>query len=206
MTKNAPRKNLPTFAPSPGRASRHLLTALLLGSLAGCAVTPTQTAPEPVQQAAPAGAITSATDLYGSASYSEAVTEYDKVIKDGNASGNDRRLAYLGRAMVYLTRDTDWYSLDNAKLALASAGQVAATGNDGFAAETDLLMDAITAVIGTESKYVELQAKTGNSSAEVQQLKRERDALVAQRDELLAEQQALNDALEKLKQLTLGNN
>ena len=60
-------------------------------------------------------------------------------------------------------------------------------------------------MIGTESKYVVLQSKSGNTGAEVTQLKQERDALQTERDDLLAEQKSLNEALEKLKQLTLGN-
>ena len=90
-------------------------------------------------------------------------------------------------------------------LALAAVGLVSPGAGKEFAAETDLLMDAGTDVIGTESKYTELQSQTGNSSAEVAKLKRERDALAAERDELLEEQKGLNEAIEKLKQLTLGN-
>jgi len=50
-----------------------------------------------------------------------------------------------------------------------------------------------------------LKAKTINSNVEIAKLKKERDVLVMERNELLKEQQALNEALEKLKNLTLGN-
>jgi len=206
MTNTAPRSNFSIFTSLPGRISRLVITSLVLGSLAACAVAPTEPpVSEPAMQAQPDTGIALATDMFSSNNYPGAIREFDNVITSDTASANDRRLAYLGKALVYLGNDENWHSVDNAKLALAAAGQVALSDGEEFAAETVLLMDAVTDVIGTESKYIELQSQTGDSSAEVAQLKRERDALAAERDELLEEQQALNEAIEKLKQLTLGN-
>ncbi|MCW8924992.1 MAG: hypothetical protein OQJ84_01950 [Xanthomonadales bacterium] len=206
MTRTAPRITITRYASLAGSISRPIIAALFLSNLVACAVTPGAATPvEQVTQPGLDNGITGATDLYNSQDYSSAIEEYDKVIKSSGASANERRLAHLGKALVYLGNDENWHSLDNAKLALVSAGQVVAATGEEFAAETDLLMGAVTDVIGTESKYIELQSKTGNSSAELGRLKKERDALKAERDQLLKEQKALNEALEKLKSLTLGD-
>lgn len=206
MTNTTPRTDISIAFSLPGRISRFVIASLVLGSLAACAVAPSDPAvSDPAAQARPDTGITLATSMYSSDNYSGAIREFDNVIKSDATSANERRLAHLGKALVYLGNDEEWHSVDNAKLALVSAGQVTPAGGEEFAAETDLLMDAVTDVIGTESKYIELQSKTGNSSAELARLKRERDDLVAERDELLEEQAALNEAIEKLKQLTLGN-
>ena len=68
-----------------------------------------------------------------------------------------------------------------------------------------MLMDSVAAQIGSESNYLEMKSKAGTTRAEITRLQKERDALVQERDGLLKEQQALNEALEKLKNLTLGN-
>lgn len=206
MINTTPQGKLSNFSSLPGRVSRLVLTTLVCGSLVACAAAPTKsTVSGPGGQARPATGITLATNMYSSDNHQGAIREFDKVIMSDTASANDRRVAHLGKALVYLGNDENWHSVDNAKLSLVSAGQVAPDDGEEFAAETDLLMDAVTDVIGTESKYIELQSQTGDSSAEVAQLKRERNALAAERDELLEEQKALNEAIEKLKQLTLGN-
>lgn len=174
--------------------------------LAACVVTPTQpSVAEPVGIVKPGMGMMAAIAMYDSRNYPSAIKKFDKISSSEDASANNRRLAHLGQAMVYLSNDAKWHSLENAKMSLVAAGQVVPEANEEFNIETDLLYDAITSVIGTESKFVVLQSKSGNSGAEVTQLKRERDELEAERNELLAEQKNLNEALEKLKQLTLGD-
>ena len=107
--------------------------------------------------------------------------------------------------MVYLGNDESLHSIENAKMSLISAGGVAPNDNEEFAIETDMLMDAVSEVIGTESKYTVLKGKTNGSNTQLTALQQDLDTVEAERDELLAEQKALNEALEKLKKLTLGN-
>lgn len=175
--------------------------ALLLTSLVACATVPS----EPADSDAPPPDIglTSANVMYNTRNYTGAVREFDTIITDTEASANNRRMSHLGKALIYLSSDKNWHSIENAKMSLNAAGQVAPESNKEFSIETDMLMDSITALIGSESEYLELQAKSGNSGAEIARLKKERDALTKERDGLLKEQQALNDALETLKNLTL---
>lgn len=206
MTKTAPLTSITKYVSLAGSISRPIIASLVLSSMVACAVAPSAPAPaDPSTHTRPATGIAGATDMYNNENYAGAIREYDSIVKSETANADERRLAHLGKALVYLGNDEQWHSLDNAKLALASAGQIMPAAGEEFAPLTDLLMDAVTDVIGTESKYIELQSKTGNSGAELGRLKKERDTLKAERDALLKEQKALNEALEKLKSLTLGN-
>ena len=189
-----------------GRVSRLVTVVLMLSGLAACAVAPTEPADSGAAERVESSAgIAAAIDMYNADNFPGAIEEYDNIISHEGSSASDQRLAHLGKAMVYLGNDENWHSMENAKMSLIAAGQVV-PGSDGeFTAETDLLMDALSAAIGTESKYVALQAKSGNSGTEVKRLRQENATLKEQRDELLAEQKRLNEALETLKQLTLGN-
>lgn len=179
--------------------------AILLSSMIGCATVPSGSADSnAAPERAPDTGLASANVMYNTRNYTGAVREFDTIISDDDASANSRRLSHLGKSLIYLSTDKNWHSIENAKMALNSAGQVVPEGNEEFAVETDMFMDSITALIGAESENHELQSKSGNSGAEITRLKRERDVLTGERDELLREQQALNDALEKLKKLTLG--
>ena len=200
----------PLFFPKPfsvpGHALRLLAAIVLSGSLAACAVAPTEPASSgSSDQVASKTGLAAASDMYNSRNYSGAIREFDNVISAEGASANDRRLSHLGKSLVYLGNDAKWHSIDNAKLSLQSAGQVAPEGDEEFSVETDLLMDAISNVIGTESKYVVLQGKTTGSGAQISELRREIDGLKTENSDLLAEQKVLHDALEKLKELSLGN-
>ena len=206
MIKNiTPTVFLKPFS-APGRAFRLATAILMFSSLVACAVTPTEPAASvPESRVESNAGLAGAADMYNSRNYPGAIREFDNVITDEGSSANDRRLANLGKSLVYLGNDENWHSIENAKMSLVSAGQVAPQGSEEFAVETDLLMDAISVVIGTESKYAVQVAKSSGSGAEVVELKRELDALKSERNELLAEQKILNEALEKLKNLTLGN-
>lgn len=186
--------------------SRWMITLLTTCSLIACASSPTKTVnSEGNSQKRSGSGMTAAAKLYNAGSYQDALMAFDTVITDKRAAANNRRLANLGKAMVYLGSDKKLHSVENAKMALISAGKVKAKGNEKFSIETNLLMDAVSAVIGTESKFEVLKEKSGGSNVQVARLKRERGELETERDELLEEQKVLNEALEKLKQLTLGN-
>jgi hypothetical protein len=178
----------------------------MLSVLAACAATPSKpVATEPATQVKARTGMDAAANLYNSANYGGAIREFDKIISNQDSSANNRRLAHLGKALVYLGNDLDWHSIANAKMSLISAGQVAPKENEEFSVETDLLMDAVSAVIGSESKYTMLKERSGGSNTQVAKLKEEAAALEAERDELIEEQIVLHEALEKLKELTLGN-
>lgn len=199
----------PVRTPQPGaplfsHSIKIVTGTVLLTSLVACATAPLEPA-EPSVPAVPVSELAKANDNYAARNYPGAVREYEAIIKDDDASANNRRLAHLGKALVFLGPDKDWHSLENAKMSLGDAGRIAPDDNEEFAIETDMLMDSVTTLIGAESELRELQAKSGSSGAEVARLKKERDALAAERDALLEEQQGLNAALEKLKNLTLGN-
>ena len=178
---------------------------LLLTGLVACATVPSESADSAVVPDVPDMGLASANVLYNTRNYTGAVQEFDTIITNSDASANSRRLSHLGKALIYLSSDEDWHSIENAKMSLNAAGQVVPESDEEFAVETDMFMDSIAALIGSESEYLELQAKSGNSGAEIARLKKERNALTTERDQLLKEQQALNDALEKLKNLTLGS-
>ena len=178
---------------------------LLLTSLLACATVPSESADSAAVADVPDMGLASANVMYNTRNYTGAVREFDTIITDSGASANSRRLSHLGKALIYLSSDEKWHSIEDAKMSLNAAGQVVPESDEEFAVETDMFMDSITALIGSESEFLELQAKSGNSGAAIARLKKERIALTAERDQLLKEQQALNDALEKLKNLTLGS-
>ena len=177
---------------------------LLSGLLACAAASTTKSNPNAQQPAIDVG-LAGANNMYNTRNYLGAVREFDVIISDPESSANSQRLANLGKALIYLGDDENWHSLENAKMSLMAAGGVVPANNEEFAVETDLLMDAIASLTGAESKYEALETKAGGSSGEIAGLKKERDALAIERDALLMEQAALNEALERLKKLTLGD-
>jgi hypothetical protein len=190
----------------PGEISRLALAVMVMVSVAACAVAPTGTsAPGSADYEVPGAGMAAAIDDYNKDDYPAAISGFDAVIADTGTSANDRRLAYLGKTLVYLGSDENLHSIENARQSLASAGQVAGADSKAFTVESELLMEALSTMVGMESRYVALLAISGDPSSEVEELERERDALAKERDELLAEREALNEALERLKQLTLGN-
>lgn len=178
---------------------------LLLTGLVACATVPSESVDSAAVADVPDMGLASANVLYNTRNYTGAVREFDTIITDPDASANSHRLSHLGKALIYLSSDKKWHNIENAKMSLHAAGQIVPESDEEFAVETDMFMDSIAALIGSESEYLELRAKSGNSGAEIARLKKERNALTAERDQLLEEQQALNNALEKLKNLTLGS-
>lgn len=206
MTRKFHSNALPGTATFSGSINRLLLLVVMSAGLAACTGAPTK----PETQAAEVlhndgTAFKSAASMYNAGDYEGALYAFNQIGKDPAESADSRRLAQLGKALVYLGNDPKLHSVANAKLALVSAGQVQAGANEEFAIETNMLMEAISFVIGTESKYDVLKEKSGGSNVQVAQLKKENAALQSERDELLAEQKSLKEALDKLKKLTLGN-
>lgn len=183
-----------------------LCTAVLLSTLlAACAETPTQPAATVPHKAVRGQGLDAASSLYEAREYDKALLQFDRVIAAPAASANSKRLAYLGKALIYLGNDEKWRNLDKAKLAISDAAKVKLGDGEQFTAEANMVRDAVMALAGSQSAYDALQTKTGGTGGEIARLKKQRDALVAERDALLEEQATLNQALEKLKELTLKN-
>lgn len=106
----------------------------------------------------------------------------------------EQRLGHLGQALIGLSTDSRWRDLDAATRHLQAAEDLA----EGSSVETSMLLEAMSALVSVEANINELNTKLANANAESARLKNERDDLVA-------EQAALNEAIEKLKALTIGN-
>jgi hypothetical protein len=185
---------------------RHLLGILMLAGLVACAAVPTDSADDiAAVETAPDPGLSAAGDFYSNGNYQAVIATLDEIITDQSRNANSRRLAQLGKAMIYLGDNDEFRSVENAKMALAAAGQIVADEGEGFAVETAVLMDAISELISADTTHASLSAKSRDANRAVTRLTQERDDLMTERDELLAEQVALNDAIEKLKQLTLGD-
>lgn len=187
-------------------ACRSAIALLVLNGVVACATVeaqPVQTVV--VEKLVVDDGLASANFVYNARDYEAALNEFTAIAQNHEASANSRRMAYLGQALIYLSGDKRWHSLENAKMALRSAGQVSTIQDEGFLLTSDMMMDAIMITIGSDSRYAELLLQSGNSKSEVVRLKAERDSLLAENDKLRKEQVALNTALEKLKNLTLGD-
>jgi len=180
-------------------------SVLLIGSVACTTVPSDSTDSNPVPGVAPGNSLAGANAMYSKRNYGGAIREFDTIIASADASANSRRLSYLGKALIYLGSDKNWRSMENAKIALVAAGKVVPDSTEGFSIETDMFMGSVEALISSESEHLELRTKSSDSKAEIARLKKQRDALTMERDRLLKEQQSLQKALEKLKNLTLGN-
>ncbi len=182
------------------KASATLLGVLILSSGLSCAVAPA-TGSEPaakpaaVKKPAASGTVSSAFSQFTKRDYAAASSGYDAVASSTGSSPGAKQLAYLGKALVHLSTDSKWRSLDEAGRLLQSAEAIDA---DGTNVETQMLMNALSSLIGVEANISEMDAKVANSASEIARLKEEKSSL--QED-----QAALNEALEKLKALTLGN-
>ena len=174
------------------------LALLMAGALASasCAVGPTESAApdagnEPSPRRAGSGTVESAFAQFERRNYSGAAAAYEDAADD---DAHSERLAYLGQALIHLSTDPQWRDLDAAARKLQAAESV-----DGpTEVEIRMLMNALSSLIGVEANISELNTKVVNSASEIARLKDERKALIA-------DQAALNEAIEKLKALTIGN-
>ena len=177
-----------------------LLGVLLLSSGLSCAVVPDST-PEPVvtPQAvvfpAASEGVLEAYANFQKRDFAAAAAGYSKLAMDGGTSATDRQLAHLGKALVHLSTDTEWRDVAQAGVSLQAAEAIEA---DSASVENGMLMTALSSLIGVETNMSELNTKVANSSAEIAKLK-------DQNASMQSEQDALNEALEKLKALTIGN-
>lgn len=203
---NASRDKLMNIHLTGSLIGRLATGLFVLVSVVACATVDTQSAqPLAVETVEISDQLASAKMPYNTQDFDVALKEFHTISLDPDVSVSSRRMAYLGQALIYLSSDKNFHSVDNAKLALRSAGQVEPSENEEFSLAADLLLDAVNITIGTESRYAQLKSKTGNSNSEVARLKAERDALLAENSKLQQEQVSLRDALERLKNLTLGN-
>jgi len=147
----------------------------------------------------------SASKEYKTRNYPEAMKKFNAIIEDTNTPSSERRLAHLGQAMVYLSYDEDWNSVKNAKEALGKAAKVPLAAGESLDYETDMLMEAVLALIDSQSAYETIKSQSGDSGYQISQLKKGNQALELEVDALKKENKNLNDALEKLKKLTLGD-
>jgi hypothetical protein len=175
-----------------------LLAVLAVSSGLSCAVSPGPGAGPSTEPAATAtlsvnDAVNAAYTQYTKRDFTSAATGYDALI--GSADDNTRQLAYLGKALIHLSTDPQWRDLDEAGRLLQSAETL---GSANGSVEASMLMNALSSLAGVEANISELNSKVSNSASEIARLKQERDSLQA-------EQTALNEALEKLKALTIGN-
>lgn len=176
-----------------------LLGVLILSSGLSCAVVP-DTTPQPVApvKTKTSNANANLIQAYGSfeqRDFAAANNTFKAVVEDAGASNSERQLALLGQAMVHLSTDSEWRDMSLAAGALQSAEAIDA-GSDQVA--SGLLVTALSSLMGVENNNSELSRKVANSASEIANLK-------GQNDVLQGEQDMLNEALEKLKALTIGN-
>lgn len=169
----------------------------LLASLISCAVTPTgdggaAATPAPAKNTSNEGDIRDAFDAYEKRQFADAYNAYERATASENVHA--AQLAHLGKALIHLSTDAQWRDVNKAALSLQAAESVDAESN----IETHMLINALSSLIGVEADISSLNRRVANSSVELGKLKEEREAL-------LAEQDRLNAALERLKNLTIGN-
>ena len=192
MTIHSPNFNL--------KASVTLLAVLALSSGLSCAVVPEAASepvvvPEPMVVDKTSAAIKDAYASYERRDFAAAAAGYSAVIASGDGDTEDQLLANLGKALVYLSTDSEWRDVAEAGNALQAAEAIQ---SDSQGVESGMLMNALSALIGSEANISELNSKVANSAAETRKVQNELDAAIVEQD-------ALNEALEKLKALTIGN-
>lgn len=188
------------ISPNPFKTPVSLLAVLVLSSGLSCAVTPTTQTQDADQQGqmsrrAASAAIQEAFDQFSRRDFATAMSGFDNVADSANANPDDQRLAHLGKSLVYLSTDREWRDLDAAAMALQSAEDIPGGSNP---VQHGMLVNAVSSLIGAEKNNAELKGKVNNAAYELGKLK---EALENQD----AEVATLNEALEKLKDLTIGN-
>lgn len=138
---------------------------------------------------------------YNTDNYSSTVTELDNVIANKDSDANSIRLANLGKALIYMSNDKSFNNFKKAKQSLKDAQAVSLQGKEKFLTETNMLMDAVVALVSSKSKYFMLRANSSN----IIKLQQKNKSLITERNNLLNEQKTLKQAMEKLKQLALDN-
>lgn len=196
----------PKAAPKrAGRAFRvgTACAALLIG--AACATAPEKTTVAPATaKASNSAQLESAFRNYDLRKFESAAAAFERIAANDSASANDRRIAHLGLAMIHLSTDLDWRDIDAAKVSLDAAREVAQT-DPSPRVETDMLSLAVNDLVNVETDNAELMKRSNELARELGRVKDNRGDWEAEREALLAEQARLEETLERLKQLTLGN-
>jgi hypothetical protein len=176
---------------------------LLIG--AACATAPQKdtVAPAPAQ-ANSSARLESAFQAYDLRKFESAAAAFEAIANDGAASANDRRIAHLGMAMIHLSTDLDWRDIDAAKVSLDEARAVAQE-DPSPRVETNMLALAVNDLVNVEADNTELMRRSNELARELGRVKETQGDWQAEREALLAEQARLQQTLDKLKQLTLGN-
>ena len=193
-----------TLKSSSSTASNHTLPSIGLAcflavSSVSCAVT--EPAPTPVSSTKSVS-FDDAWAAYSHRDFAASISAFEQLNENG--SNEQQRQAWLGKALVYLSTDRDWRDLGKARSAVQSAADLASAG-EAQSASVNLLGSAVEGHINAESDNAELNARINELLRELEQAKSSRESLAAENRKLLLEQEKLNAALEKLKQLTLGN-
>jgi hypothetical protein len=172
---------------------------LIIGSVS-CAVTEPAPSPVPVTTA---GNNDAAWNAFSQRQFALAVEEFERVTSNPQNSTDVRRQAWLGKALVYLSTDPEWRDLAQARNAVQSADDIVNGSQTDSASK--LFSAAIDGHINAESDNTELNGRIKELLRELEKIKTSTAALQSENDALLAEQEKLNAALEKMKELTLGN-
>ena len=143
--------------------------------------------------------LSQAFDAYERRNFASAHEGFEALTESGNA--DTERLAWLGIALVRVSTDPDWRDPEAARVALQSAEST--EGAPGIAA--GMLINALSSLILIEADMSAVTRQQLNTAYEAREAEAEINALREERDALLAEQERLNEALEKLKELTIGN-
>ncbi|NND43914.1 MAG: hypothetical protein HKN58_01225 [Xanthomonadales bacterium] len=179
----------------PGPLTRRFAPVVGTLFLAACAMAPSKDNAQPEAEPVPTGSgpvdVVAAFDHFQRRDYVNAAAGYE-LAADGTRQ--EQRLSHLGQALIHLSTDPRWRDLEAAAQHLQAAEELA----EGAGVETSMLITAMAGLVGVEKNISELNVKLANATAESARLKEEREML-------LAEQSALNEAIEKLKALTIGN-
>ncbi len=127
-------------------------------------------------------------DAYGNRKYEEAITLFKNTQKAAGKGSSAYDKALIGEILIRLSADRKWRDLDRAEQILAelrSGSSKKASGAD----ESQLLMNALNNLVIAEKDNAELRRKL--------------DASYAQLSRLEKEKVNLNNALNKLRSLTL---
>ena len=104
--------NLPTKPAGFSQIWRLTTGTLLLTSLVACATVPSESVDSVVVPDAPDTGLASANVMYNTRNYAGAVQKFDTIITNPDASANSRRLSHLGKALIYLSTDENWRSIE----------------------------------------------------------------------------------------------
>lgn len=187
---------------SNGAVARAVSVVFLGLGLAACAslvphpTVETPTAAPVVTSHAHQADLASSYANYARGNESAALATLDTITRDPQSSAAATRNAHLAEALIRVNGAPTVRDTDAARAALQSA--VALDAQAGADPMTQYLAKAIDAALTAHTHTQQLQSQA-------RQLGRDKTDLRAQNDELTAQQAKLKAALEKLKQVTLGN-